>query len=237
LLNRAITKYGHENFSVAILEYCTQENLDSREQYWLDLLKPDYNILKFSRSSRGYKHTSESIAKMKGPRPNFKPSPELLRKLMEIAKTRQYTPEYRDKVSKREGKTVYVYDSSGKLINTYSSIIRLKKAYGLTMHHKTLYKNISQGMLFNNHTFSFIFLVNSDLPDSSIANSSLVLSSNSNKLKARKIKVSKMENNLEIYQTFSSLNSAASYIKIIDGSVDKETMRKYINSGKLYKKK
>jgi len=63
-------------------------------------------------------------------------------------------------VSNREGKTVYFYNSSGKLINTYSSIIRLKKAYGLTMHHKTLYKYISQGMLFNNHTFSFIILEN-----------------------------------------------------------------------------
>jgi len=50
-------------------------------QYWLDLFvqsSPDYNILKFSRSSRGYKNTRlafDSIAKMKGPRPNFKPSP------------------------------------------------------------------------------------------------------------------------------------------------------------------
>jgi hypothetical protein len=125
---------------------------------------------------------------MKGPRPNFKPSPELLRKLMEITKTRQYTPEYRDKVSKRTGKTVYVYDSDGKLVNSYSSLIRLKKAYGLTMHHNTLYKNISQGMLFNNHAFSFILLENSDTPDSSIANTSLVLSSNTNKFKPRQIK-------------------------------------------------
>jgi len=181
LLSRAILKYGHDKFSVAILEYCRQELLDSSEQYWLDLLKPDYNILKFSRSSRGYKHTTESIAKMKGARPNFKPSPELLKKLIELSKTRNYDQDYRDKVSNQKGNTVYVYDSFGKLISSYSSIIRLKTAYGFTMHHNTLYKYISQGMLFNNHKFSFINLDHSDSPKSSIDNTSPILSSKSNK--------------------------------------------------------
>ena len=160
MLNRAIIKYGYAKFSVAILEYCNPELLDDREQFWLDLLKPDYNILKFSRASRGYKHTFESLAKMKGPRPNFKPSPELLKKLAEISKFRKYDQEYRETVSKREGQAVYVYDSNGKLINYYPSIFKLKKAYGLTIHHKTLYKYISQGMLFSNHTFSFLPLDN-----------------------------------------------------------------------------
>lgn len=144
MLRPALIKYGHENFSVAILEHCKPDLLNLREQYWLDLLKPDYNILKFSRSSRGYKHTPETINKMKGPRPYFKPSPELLSKLGELSKNRVYDQEFRDRISKREGFTVYVYNSSGILVNTCPSIIRLNKYYGLTMHHKTLYKRISQ---------------------------------------------------------------------------------------------
>ena len=138
-------KYGHANFSVAILEYCEPELLDFREQYWIDFLEPEYNILKFSNSSRGYKHTPESINKMIGPRPNFKPSPEHLEKIGELSRKRLYDKNFRDNISERLGKTVYVYDRAGKKVNTYTSIIRLKKAYGLSMHHKTLYKRISQG--------------------------------------------------------------------------------------------
>jgi group I intron endonuclease len=36
-----------------------------REQYFIDLLKPEYNILKFAYSLLGYKHSPENIAKFK----------------------------------------------------------------------------------------------------------------------------------------------------------------------------
>lgn len=74
LIRRAIIKHGHSKFIVAILEYCPIEKLDEREQVWLDKLKPEYNILKKSNSSRGYKHTLTSLAKMKGKRPGYSPN-------------------------------------------------------------------------------------------------------------------------------------------------------------------
>lgn len=238
ILRSALIKYGHANFSVAILEYCKPELLDSREQYWLDFLEPEYNILKFSKSSRGYKHTPESINKMKGPRPNFKPSPEHLAKIGELSRNRVYDQEFRDNISKREGYTVYVYDSAGQLINTYTSIVRLKKAYGLTMHHKTLYKRISRGLLFENHRFTFTPL---DTSDSTIFNnSSSTISSLVNKEAentGKQIQLTYLDKGKEYSKTFPSLNSASLYIKKIDGSVDKATMRKYLNSDKLYKNK
>ena len=238
MLRSALIKYGHANFSVAILEYCKPELLDLREQYWLDFLEPEYNILKFSKSSRGYKHTPESINKMKGPRPYFKPSPEHLAKIVELSRNRVYDQEFRDNISKREGYTVYVYDSEGQLINTYTSIIRLKKAYGLTMHHKTLYKRISRGLLFYNHRFTFTPL---DTSDSTIFNnSSCSISSLVNKEAdntAKQIQLTYLDKGKENSKTFPSLNSASLYIKKIDGSVDKATMRKYLNSDKLYKNK
>jgi group I intron endonuclease len=49
-----------------ILEYCTKENAISREQYYLDLLNPEYNILKTAGSPLGLKHTKEALAKMRG---------------------------------------------------------------------------------------------------------------------------------------------------------------------------
>lgn len=36
-----------------------------REQHYINLLKPEYNILKIAGSPLGYKHTEESLAKMR----------------------------------------------------------------------------------------------------------------------------------------------------------------------------
>src|ERR1700722_5372214 len=46
IIYRALLKYGYKNFSLDILEYCEPNALFSREQYYIDLLKPEYNILK-----------------------------------------------------------------------------------------------------------------------------------------------------------------------------------------------
>ena len=64
-INQALLKYGHKNFSLEILEYCPKNELLTRENYYFDLLKPEYNILKHAYSMLGYKHTANSIEKMK----------------------------------------------------------------------------------------------------------------------------------------------------------------------------
>lgn len=62
-IHKALLKYEHVNFRLEILEYCSNNNvLIKREQYYLDLLKPDYNILKIAYSLAGFKHSKESIA-------------------------------------------------------------------------------------------------------------------------------------------------------------------------------
>lgn len=60
IISRALIKYGYTNFRVDILEYCEKPLLNQREQYYLDLLKPQYNILKIAGSSLGYKHSQAS---------------------------------------------------------------------------------------------------------------------------------------------------------------------------------
>lgn len=60
IISRALIKYGYTNFSVSILEYCDKSHLIQREQYYLDKLNPEYNILKIAGSSRGYKHSQDS---------------------------------------------------------------------------------------------------------------------------------------------------------------------------------
>ena len=73
-INKALLKYGYSSFSLYILEYCdgsTKENIIKREQYYIDLLKPEYNILKIAGSSLGFKHTEESLAKMIGEKKSY----------------------------------------------------------------------------------------------------------------------------------------------------------------------
>ena len=56
----ALLKYGYSNFKLEILEYCEPSKCIEREQYYLDLLKPKYNILPAAGSSLGFKHSPET---------------------------------------------------------------------------------------------------------------------------------------------------------------------------------
>lgn len=53
IIKAAILKYGRNNFDISILEECPVEILITREQYYMDLLKPEYNIRKEANSNRG----------------------------------------------------------------------------------------------------------------------------------------------------------------------------------------
>jgi hypothetical protein len=61
--------------------YCERTDAIEREQYYIDLLAPEYNILKTAGSSLGYKHTEETLAKLKG----HKHTEETLAKMREVA--------------------------------------------------------------------------------------------------------------------------------------------------------
>jgi group I intron endonuclease len=67
-INRALLKEGYSSFSLYILEYCSEENLIQREQYFIDTLKPEYNICTTAGSTLGEMHlekTKEMISETK----------------------------------------------------------------------------------------------------------------------------------------------------------------------------
>jgi group I intron endonuclease len=64
-IDRALLKYGFSNFILEILEYCDKNNVIEREQYYMDLIKPQYNIVEIAGSTLGYKHTPKSLSKMR----------------------------------------------------------------------------------------------------------------------------------------------------------------------------
>jgi len=60
----SLLKHGYSSFSLEILEYCEPDNLVTREQYYLDLLKPEYNFLRIAGSPLGNIHSEEAKEKM-----------------------------------------------------------------------------------------------------------------------------------------------------------------------------
>jgi group I intron endonuclease len=68
-LQAAWNKYGEEAFIFDILELVLiPEMLTAREQYWLDKLKPIFNIAPTAGSTLGVKHSPETRAKMSASR-------------------------------------------------------------------------------------------------------------------------------------------------------------------------
>lgn len=67
VLYRAIRKYKLENFSLAILEFCASDIIvcSDLEQKWIDYYKPRYNVLKIAGSSSGFRHSIDTINKLK----------------------------------------------------------------------------------------------------------------------------------------------------------------------------
>jgi hypothetical protein len=60
VFSSALIKYSYSNFSITILEICDISELVTREQYYFDILKPEYNTLKIAGSSLNQKHTEET---------------------------------------------------------------------------------------------------------------------------------------------------------------------------------
>ena len=64
VINKALLKYGYSKFKLEIVEYCDPKELTRREQYYMENLDPEYNVLKTAYSSLGYKHTEKTLVKI-----------------------------------------------------------------------------------------------------------------------------------------------------------------------------
>ena len=60
----SLLKYGYSGFSLSILEYCEADVATSREQHYIDTLKPEYNILPTAGSALGRLVTDETRTKL-----------------------------------------------------------------------------------------------------------------------------------------------------------------------------
>ena len=60
IIYNSLLKYGYSNFKIDIIEYCEPSILIEREQYYIDVLKPEYNIAKNAGSRLGTKQSEKT---------------------------------------------------------------------------------------------------------------------------------------------------------------------------------
>ena len=118
-LQNHVNKYGLSVLKFSILEFCIAKHLIKKEQYWYDLLQPEFNLCSVMGSRLGMNHTKETKRKlsklMKGKGVGSKhieetrqkmsktalnSSEETLRKRREGMKGIEKTKEHRKKLSK-----------------------------------------------------------------------------------------------------------------------------------------
>lgn len=84
LICRALLKYGYAGFRLEILEYCPSSIVRDREQFYIDKLNPEYNILNIAGSNLGYKHSEASLKLMSVASKSRNESEEVLKFKREI---------------------------------------------------------------------------------------------------------------------------------------------------------
>lgn len=149
-LQNSWNKYGQDNFIFEILEQlpkeCTTEELLAREQYYLDTLKPEYNILKIAGSIEGYKHLEETKLKISKSMKGVRKSSEHTKHIRESQQGKIFTEDHKNKLSKaakNRDKSTLEYKNTKIIIDNivYNSI---KEASEITnIKYNTIQKRLS----------------------------------------------------------------------------------------------
>lgn len=129
-LQRAWNKYGKEVFEFQVIEECEKDKLIEREQYYIDNLKPKYNICINARSRLGVK----SKEGFKSPFKGIKRSEEFKKKISESSKGKIISIEHRLKFSK----PVIQFNKEMKEINKFFSIREAERITGIAQNNISL---------------------------------------------------------------------------------------------------
>lgn len=98
-LQNSWNKYDSSNFKFEILEECEKEDLIKREQYYIDILVPQYNICKKADSCLGRKRTEEFKNKMSKIMAGRKPSKETIEAVIKYNTGRSLNEVQKKKIS------------------------------------------------------------------------------------------------------------------------------------------
>lgn len=166
-ISRALIKYGHKNFTLIIIEILENNlNIIEKEQYYINLLNPIYNILTIAYSSKGFKFNHSDIAKKKislnrkiqilseENKLNISKklkdrslSEESKLKISKSLNNRKLSEEIKLKISKsRKDNRIKLIDLNNNIIKIYNNITEISIEYGFS--NRTISKYINEGKLF-----------------------------------------------------------------------------------------
>jgi group I intron endonuclease len=155
LIYKALLTHGFDNFTLEILEYCNPSDLINREQHYIDLLKPEYNILKIAGSRLGAKHSDEVKGKIKAGA--LGRSEEALTKNREHIKKLNASQKHKDHLAKLNaslehiaitGKSVIVINTDNGESMEFRSMTQAEKFF--KVHPETVCKHIKANKLLLN---------------------------------------------------------------------------------------
>lgn len=135
-INKALSKYGHHSFILMIL-YNFNSQVDrnlllNKEQYYMDLFKPVYNMTKSAFSSEGRILSDETKKKIS---------------LANQGKTRNFSKEHKWNLSqsqlnnKKGNKKMEVYDLNHNLLYIFNSRTEAALFFNIPRNNITRYKN------------------------------------------------------------------------------------------------
>jgi len=173
-IHNALHRYGYSSFSLTILEFIDITNLPineakililEREQYYIDVILPEYNILKFAGSLLGFSHSKDTLEKFKIAKDNKNNpmfgklhSKETKIKMSEIKKGKFQSKETKLKISLTNSKKVFIYidDSTlnKKILFKFFDNF-LEAAKDLNCSKRTLSRYIDKNKIFKKKWFLF----------------------------------------------------------------------------------
>lgn len=134
-LQAAWNKYGENSFIWSILEYCDENIRFEREQYYINVIKPEYNL------------TTNVVANF-----GHSPTQECRNKISETLKRRYATGEIHTYRQNHNWKTCYVYDIYNfQLVGIYNCIADMSKALGVKLRST---KSVTRGIINNKYVVS-----------------------------------------------------------------------------------
>ena len=114
ILQNHVNKYGLEDLKFVVIEICEVSNLIKKEQYYLDCLKPYFNVRKIADSNRGIKRSDETKEKLRianlGKKLSKKTKLKMSKRMIGNSLTKGITPVNARKVLDTE--TGIIYKSS-----------------------------------------------------------------------------------------------------------------------------
>jgi group I intron endonuclease len=149
------------------LEYCEPSLLLSREQYYIDILSPEYNILKVAGSKLGYKHSEATKIKISisktgknhpffGKRHSLETRVKMRESLKSIVRVNNKSNiiglETKLKMSLRcKGVPIKVIDESKNLVQDFLTITSAAKHFNISI--RTVGRYLDKNVSYNGFIF------------------------------------------------------------------------------------